>query len=81
MSDLALFAASLVYFWVVMFDRHPRFSAFLAGLIVVGTAGVILKPEAEDFYRSLTTFSVAGLLVGRAAHVWRKDRELQSADT
>lgn len=74
MTDLALFAASFLYFWVVMFDRHPRYCAILGGAILIGSSGVLMRPENEEFYRSLTAMSVAALLVGRAWLIWSQHK-------
>jgi len=71
MTDLTLFAAAFTYFWVVMFDRHPRRCAALAGAILIGTAGVVMKPESQEFFRNLAAFALAALLMSRAWMIWR----------
>lgn len=71
MSDLTLFAAAFIYFWVVMFDRHPRRCAMLAGAILIGTAGVVMKPEHQEFFRNLAAMGLAALLMSRAWLIWR----------
>ena len=72
MSDMLLFITSFIYFWTVMFDRHPRHCAVLAGLILVGTAGVVMKPEEEQFFRTFAACALAALLVSRAYLIWRE---------
>lgn len=64
--QFALLGASLLYFWTVMFDRFSRSCAILAGVILVGCAGLALRPPEHDpFYQDITAIGFIGLLCAR----------------
>ena len=73
--QFALFGASLIYFWTVMFERFSRSCSFLAGVILIGTAGSALKPtDSAATFDLITSIGFTGLLLGRAWFIWKEWR-------
>lgn len=76
--QFALFGASLIYFWTVMFERFSRSCSFLAGVILIGTAGSVLRPHHEGpFFDLLTSAGFVGLLLARSWLIWKEWKEKQ----
>ncbi len=70
--QFALLAASLVYFWSVMFDRFSRSCALIGAVILVGSAGMALKPiEDQHFFEIVTLSGFTGLLLARSWLIWK----------
>lgn len=73
MTDMLLFITAFVYFWAVMFDRHPRQCAILGGVILIGTAGTVMQPpDHAEFYRTIAASALSVLLVTRAWQLWKE---------
>jgi hypothetical protein len=70
--DGALFLGSAVYFCSLMLERHPRTSAVLAGALLIGTAGTIMKPEHMQFYSQMVKWAVAAIVLRRSLILWRE---------
>jgi hypothetical protein len=55
-----------------MLERHPRTSAVLAGALLIGTAGTIMKPEHMQFYSQMVKWAVAAIVLRRSLILWRE---------
>lgn len=67
MGDLILLVASAIYFWTLMFEYRPRVSSILAGLLLLGTMGVVMQPHQSEAFALLRDASIAAILLRR---VW-----------
>ena len=70
--DVVLFLGSGVYFCSLMLDQHPRLSAVLAGALLIGTAGTIMKPEHMQFYSEMVKWAIAAIVLRRSLILWRE---------
>jgi hypothetical protein len=55
-----------------MLDQHPRLSAVLAGALLIGTAGTIMKPEHMQFYSEMVKWAIAAIVLRRSLILWRE---------
>jgi len=70
--DLIIFGASLVYFLTMMFDHHPRCASFFAGVLLIGSAGTVLKEEdSHAFFELIAAIGIALILIRRVYVSWR----------
>jgi hypothetical protein len=75
-GNFALLAASLIYFWTVMFERFSWSCSVIAGMILVGIAGRTLLPVAPlSIFDFLSTAGFAALLFGRSWLIWKEWRD------
>jgi len=70
--QFGLLAASLVYFWSVMFDRFSRSCTVIGGVILIGAAGMALKPiEDQHMFEIITLAGFSALLLARSWLIWK----------
>jgi hypothetical protein len=67
-----LFFSCFAYFWALMFDRHPRISSVLAGVLLIGSAGILFKPDNQQFFYELTAGAMSAILIRRTLILWRE---------
>lgn len=70
-ASAVLFICAFIYFWAHMFEGHPRVQAILAGGLLIGSAGILLKPGMETFYYHVTAYSMSAIVLRRAWLTWR----------